>query len=160
MKMLFDLDHTLADSSHRERFIDGSLGHEHWDAFYSEEQVLMDRSIAPIVQICTDLWLSTEGVAPRHSIRFLTGRDERARKPTVQWLRTALSLGPFFVERNSHEWLLMRALDDYRPNDEYKASQIDALIEAGWVPDVAFDDDERMAAVLRDRGIAFLNVRR
>ena len=159
MRILFDLDHTLADSTHRERFVDGSLGYEHWDGFYSEEQVLLDAGIKPMVALCDSLWRRIGAGAPEHQIKFLTGRDERARAPTVKWLRTQMHLGPFFTERNSDEWLLMRALDDRRQNSDYKAAQIDRLISDGWTPDMVFDDEESLAPVLAERRITFLQVR-
>jgi hypothetical protein len=82
--VIFDIDGTIADCSHR---IDHANAKD-WDKFHS----LADEDMV-IVNIA-DLMINLSAIAP---IILLTGRPERYRYKTMEWLKRA-SLDGFYEE--------------------------------------------------------------
>jgi phosphoglycolate phosphatase-like HAD superfamily hydrolase len=72
---VFDLDGTLADSSHRQRFLERRP--RDWDAFFAAAPA--DPPLAEGVALALRSGQDCEVV-------YLTGRPERCRKDTVAWL--------------------------------------------------------------------------
>ncbi|MEU7057285.1 hypothetical protein [Streptomyces sp. NPDC046197] len=118
---VFDLDNTLADTAHRQRFLERRP--RDWDAFFAA---------AP-----ADPPLE-EGVAlVRHSaaeceVVYLTGRPERCRRDTLDWLAVhGLPEGRLHMRRN----------DDRRPARRTKVEVLRRLARDREIRAVV-DDDE------------------
>ncbi|MFH9609441.1 hypothetical protein [Streptomyces sp. NPDC017448] len=118
---VFDLDGTLADTAHRQHFLEGPR--RDWAGFFAAAP---DDPPLP------------EGVRMAHAsaeecaIVYLTGRPERCRRSTVRWLsRHGLPEGE----------LLMRRNDDRRPARRTKLDVLRRLGRSGRVR-VLVDDDE------------------
>ncbi|MFI1164586.1 hypothetical protein ACH4UM_13395 [Streptomyces sp. NPDC020801] len=72
---VFDLDNTLADTAHRQRFLERRP--RDWDAFFAAAP--KDPPIAEGVRLALDSARECEVV-------YLTGRPERCRRDTLDWL--------------------------------------------------------------------------
>jgi hypothetical protein len=124
-----DIDGTVADNKHRVHHIERPTKEERdWDSFYDPARVMQDACIAAAVLPIKDL-------AGRRGIRFyfLTGRPERLRQVTQDWLLKYFDL---------REEILMRGDTDWRKAETYKEDSI------RWASTpneemLFIDDDER-----------------
>ncbi|WP_299531862.1 hypothetical protein [uncultured Streptomyces sp.] len=92
---VFDLDGTLADTAHRQHFLEGAR--RDWDGFFSAASD--DPPLAEGVRRAVES-------APECEVVYLTGRPERCRRDTLDWLaRHGLPGGEVHMRRN----------DDRRP---------------------------------------------
>jgi phosphoglycolate phosphatase-like HAD superfamily hydrolase len=139
--IIFDIDGTLADNSHRQHLIKEAG----WDAFFDECD--KDQPIKHIQHVIYAL----EGQG-RSQIIFVTGRPERVREKTRVWLDDCYG---FYPDRES---LLMRADGDHRPDHVVKEEILDRLIQDGRKPDMVFDDRNEVVKMWRRRGIPCLQV--
>lgn len=151
MKVVFDIDGTLAD--HKERLFNAGphpgrtnlLAYRHYiDTLVKD--IDKDAPLEAMRELATALWLG--GL----EICYLTGRDERLRKDTTEWL-------------NDHGFpvapLYMRPALDYDSTPvAIKTKIIDQVINPDHEPALMFDDDgesDCREAYLA-RGFTFLQV--
>ncbi|WNI20853.1 hypothetical protein [Streptomyces sp. ITFR-16] len=118
---VFDLDGTLADTAHRQHFIEGSR--RDWAGFFAA--AVDDPPLAEGVRLALES-------AEECEVVYLTGRPERCRKDTVAWL-TAQGLpgGRLHMRRN----------DDRRPARRTKLEILQRL-GRGRAVRMLVDDDE------------------
>nr|WP_179436348.1 HAD family acid phosphatase [Streptomyces sp. Ag82_O1-15] len=118
---VFDLDGTLADSAHRQRFLERKP--RDWDAFFAAAP--QDPPLAEGVAL---VLRSTEEC----EVVYLTGRPERCRRDTVEWLAAqGLPEGRVWMRRN----------DDRRPARHTKLDVLRRLARDREIH-VLVDDDE------------------
>ncbi|MGA5198494.1 LNS2 domain-containing protein [Streptomyces exfoliatus] len=87
---VFDLDNTLAATAHRQHFLERRP--KDWDAFFAAapDDPPLDEGIA----LCREAALECD-------IVYLTGRPERCRRDTLDWLAAhRLPEGPVHMRRN------------------------------------------------------------
>lgn len=155
--VIFDIDGTLADATHRLHLIKDPTFWVHlaeakpltpdWESFLSDEQVARD---TPILHTWRILWaLMDTGYRPL----FITGRSETSREMTWDWLnRHDRSFD------HNYNRLFMRAKGDRRPSHETKQ---DCLMEArsqGYNPTLVFEDRADDAAMWRRNGLLCMHV--
>ncbi len=118
---VFDLDNTLADTAHRQRFLESRP--RNWDAFFAAAP--QDPPIAEGVALAVESARACEVV-------YLTGRPERCRRDTLEWL-AAHGL----PEGRVH----MRGDADRRPA---RFTKLETLRRLAWDREVrvVVDDDE------------------
>jgi len=134
--VVFDVDGTLADVTHRLPL----LMSKDWDAFFAA-----CGGDAPIHQGLAAL-LSFYNAG--HEIELWTGRPERVREKTEQWL--ALHAWPV------RGWTLrMRADGDHRPDHEVKPEY---LKQCPRRPFLIFEDRASMVQEWRSRGLTCYQV--
>lgn len=136
MKIVFDIDGTLADCSHRLHFIQQTP--LDWENFYAACPA--DKPIRHMVDLAGQL-------AIYNQIECWTGRPERIRPQTERWLLGYLG--------RSVSLLRMRADDDHRPDYEVKA---DYLTQSIIPPAVIFEDRNQVVDMFRERGIRVCQV--
>lgn len=135
---VFDIDGTLADLSHRLKWIQGEK--KNWNKFY--EEVEKDEVIEPIANVFRTLSLCLmNGV----KVICITGRPERTRVATLQWFENKVGVKPLE--------LYMRKNHDYRPDVEIKKEWVEKLRETGYLIQLAFEDRDRVVKMYRDLGI-------
>lgn len=118
---VFDLDNTLADTAHRQRFLERRP--RDWDAFFAAAP-----ADPPIPEGVT---LALES-AKECEVVYLTGRPERCRRDTVAWLAAqGLPEGRLHMRRN----------DDRRPARRTKLEILRRLARTREIR-VFVDDDE------------------
>ncbi|MFC8564401.1 hypothetical protein ACFUIW_01350 [Streptomyces sp. NPDC057245] len=118
---VFDLDNTLADTAHRQRFLERRP--RDWDAFFAAAP--HDPPLAPGVEL-------VRASAAECEIVYLTGRPERCRRDTLDWLAAhGLPDGPLHMRGNA----------DRRPARRTKLEILRRLARTREVR-VLVDDDE------------------
>lgn len=137
MDIIFDIDGTLADCSHRLHFIQSKP--KNWKAFFDGME--HDVPIEPTITVAQSLYASY------NEIIFCTGRPESHRKQTRMWLAQRLG-----------EWadgcrLFMRAKDDRRPDYEVKEEMLQKIRDCNLDPKVAFEDRDQVVDMWRRNGL-------
>jgi hypothetical protein len=132
---VLDIDATLADVRHRLHHL--ARRPKDWDAFFAAAPA--DQPLPEGVEIANTL-------ATDHEIVYLTGRPERTRRDTEEWLsRYGLPSGR----------LLMRRDSDRRPSAVMKLGRLRRLAADRSVA-ILVDDDVAVCAAAQSAGFAVL----
>lgn len=137
MKIVFDLDGTLANIEHRLHFINGPK--KDWPAFF--RACVHDVPIPPLVQLCQQLILAG------NRVEIWSGRSDMVYAETVAWLSRHLNRHAI-----GYAALRMRKDGDYRADQIVKAEWLEAMSHNEW-PDLVFDDRKRVVDMWRAHGI-------
>lgn len=136
--ILFDLDGTLADNSHRQRLLSGKK--KDWDAFFDAQDDDLPNS--PIVTLYIALI-----EAERFDVIVVTARPERYRKRTEGW---------FAKHGIPLKRMLMRADGDRRKDEIIKKEMLAQLEQEGSQPLFVVDDRAGVVEMWRGEGITCL----
>ena len=142
MNFVFDLDSTLADNEHRQHFLASEP--RDWDSFYAEAP--KDIPNIEIVNLAIALYQAG------HHIEIWTGRSDKYRRSTRQWLDE---------NHIPYHTLRMRQSGDERKDYEVKGGWLDIAEEHENSiprPNIIFDDRSRSIAYFRERGYTALQV--
>jgi hypothetical protein len=132
----------LADNHHRVHHVKSKP--KNWPAY--DAAIPDDTAIWPMAETFRALRLAG------YDIIFVTGRSERSRKDTVEWLDEN-------DLHNSFSKVYMRPDGDYRSDDIVKCEILDQIIkEYGFKPDIWFDDRPRVVRAIRARGVFVVDV--
>lgn len=141
--IIFDLDDTLADTSHRQCILDQEFEEEKrtekWDKFF--EACDKDKPKTEVIEILN--CMAREG----HRIEIWTGRSDMVLEKTKKWLDQYIGSDISFILR-------MREQGDFR-HDTYIKAQ---WIEQAGRPDLVFDDRTSVVEWWRSLGITCLQV--
>lgn len=135
---VFDLDGTLADSGHRQHFLERKP--RDWSAFFAAAP--QDPPLAEGVELCQE-------AAQECEVMYLTGRPERCRRDTVAWLvEQGLPEGRIFMRRN----------DDRRPA---RHTKLEILRRLGGDREIRMlvDDDELVCDAAERAGFTVVRAR-
>ncbi|MFJ2261499.1 hypothetical protein ACIOKD_24695 [Streptomyces sp. NPDC087844] len=135
---VFDLDGTLADTAHRQRFLEQKP--RNWDAFFAAAP--HDPPLAEGVALALEH-------AEECEVLYLTGRPERCRKDTVAWIAAqGLPGGRVRMRRN----------DDRRPARRTKLQILRELARDRAIR-VFVDDDELVCEDAERAGFTVVRAR-
>ncbi|MEV7320107.1 hypothetical protein [Streptomyces sp. NPDC093970] len=135
---VFDIDNTLADTAHRQRFLDSRP--RDWDAFFAA---------APDDPPLAEGVARALASAAECEIVYLTGRPERCRRDTLDWLAAhGLPEGRLHMRRGG----------DRRPARQTKLEILGRLAERREVR-VLVDDDELVCDAAERAGFAVVRAR-
>ncbi|MGV9889196.1 phosphatase domain-containing protein [Streptomyces sp. NPDC003395] len=135
---VFDLDNTLADTAHRQRFLQRRP--KDWDAFFAAAP--QDPPLAEGVALAVESARECEVV-------YLTGRPERCRSDTLDWLAAhGLPEGRVYMRRD----------DDRRPARRTKLDTLRRLARSREIR-VLVDDDELVCDDAEREGFTVLRAR-
>jgi hypothetical protein len=143
MLFIFDIDGTIADLTHRLRFIQQEP--PAWDVFYAAAGD--DKPIFEVITVARAL--SSAG----HTIVYSTGRSEDIRGITVAWLlKYRLPLGLVF----------MRKSRDHRDDNVVKSELLDTIMHH-YGEDLTgyggvFEDRQQVVDMYRARGLKVFQV--
>lgn len=142
MFVVFDLDGTLADCEHRVHHIEGDnkSSEKNWDAFY--DACSDDSPIIATLSVMRAL------IKAGHDIAIWTGRSDRVRKDTLQWL--GRNLGPPATEIE----LVMRRAGDFTSDIELKRKWMNDYGK----PELVFEDRESVVEMWREEGVRCFQV--
>lgn len=161
MDIVFDIDGTLADATHRIHFIkdmahwtspEGKLPRPNWEAFLASDQIARDSAIPQTWKVLRSL------LADGNRIVFITGRPERERETTYNWL-TDLSCpirAPAVLEMDFRsQWpvIFMRKDGDRRASSAVKLEGLQAAHAEGYRPKLVFEDRADDTAMWRRNGL-------
>ncbi|MFD7974837.1 hypothetical protein [Streptomyces sp. NPDC059071] len=135
---VFDLDNTLASTAHRQHFLERRP--RDWDGFFAAAPE--DPPLAEGVALC----LRT---AQERDVVYLTGRPERCRRDTLDWLAAhGLPEGPVHMRRHR----------DFRPARQTKVDVLRRLERERGVH-VLVDDDEMVCDAAEAAGFTVVRAR-
>jgi phosphoglycolate phosphatase-like HAD superfamily hydrolase len=134
MRIVFDLDGTLANLEHRLPLIKNKP--KDWPGFF--RACVMDKPIPHMCAVYRALFMAG------HQIEIWSGRSDVVRKETEAWLERHGLQG--------YTALRMRQDGDYRADNIVKAEWLAELGKDNW-PAIVFDDRDRVVAMWRSHGI-------
>ena len=141
MLICFDIDGTLANIEHRLGYVRSKP--KNWKAF--DAGIPNDKVNYPVASVFWSL------ANPNNEVVLASGRNERSRQATVDWLRKH--------SLDNYAKLYMRKADDFRSDDIVKQEILDEIIaDYGRKPDMVFDDRPRVVNMWRDAGIFVFDV--
>ena len=141
MLICFDIDGTLANIEHRLDYVRSKP--KNWKAF--DAGIPNDKVNEPVAEVFDAM------VMGGHTVILASGRNERSRIATQDWLRkNGFSM---------YQKLYMRKADDFRGDDIVKQEILDQIVtDYGKKPDMVFDDRPRVVRMWRDNDIFVFNV--
>lgn len=139
MDIIFDIDGTLADITHRRHFVTNKP--KDWPAF--QKAAHMDKPNGPVCILARSLR------AMCHRIILCSGRGEQERPVTEAWLEE---------HQITYDGLYMRAEKDYRGDDVIKEELYQRILADGFRPEIVFDDRDRVVALWRRLGLVCCQV--
>jgi len=141
MLVVFDIDGTLANIEHRLDYVRSKP--KNWKAF--DAGIPNDKVNEPVAEVFDAM------VMGGHTVILASGRNERSRIATQDWLRkNGFSM---------YQKLYMRKAEDFRSDDIVKQEILDEIIaDYGKKPDMVFDDRPRVVKMWRDNGIFVFDV--
>lgn len=165
MDVVFDIDGTLADATHRLHFIndmqhwaqpEGKLPRPDWESFLADEHVGKDE---PIPQTWKLMHLLLKEGNTR--VIFITGRKESTRAMTEKWLTTKCKVrAPAVSYMELRAWpnspcprVYMRADGDRRPSYVSKEENLQRARADGFNPTLVFEDRADDTAMWRRNGL-------
>lgn len=138
MFVVFDLDGTIADTSHRSKYLDGTMGKKDWRGFYAA--CVNDAAHTHVLRVL--FALESSGCR----VEIWSGRSKEVEAETIQWLADH-GLG--------HIPIKMREDGDYTPDDVLKR---DWLLQTTPRPDLIFDDRKKVVDMWRAEGVPCFQV--
>lgn len=138
--VIFDIDGTLADLSHRLHHIKRQP--IDWDSFFAE--CVNDTPIQPIHDLAHLV------VAQDYKLILVSCRSDKVRQETETWLAT---------HGVPYQELHMRKEGDYRQDTIVKSELLDAILAAGNEIAFVVDDRPSVVAMWRSRGLTCLQCR-
>lgn len=147
MKVIFDLDGTLCDISHRLHHIKGEK--KDYDAFHA---ACVDDVPKPEIAKVLAALASQEGEGwdgKKWEVEIWSGRSDIVRKETERWLLINVALLTSYIK------LKMRPHGDHTPDHKLKRKW---LHEATVKPDLVFEDRQRVVDMWREEGITCCQV--
>lgn len=138
MRVFIDLDGTVADCSHRERFLtDQKLSNnQRWANFFNPTLIGQDKPMEGMETINRIL------TSPEHDVVFLTARPERTTEATKSWLAKHLTN----FNGDEHP-VISRPNGNFTPAGTWKASVLD---QYGADPFMLIDNDKSVRSAVAD----------
>ena len=168
MNIVFDLDGTLADTTHRLEKLGDDPSDKEWEEYH--HACMGDPTFEHVVNVFRCL---RGRYISRNVIEIWTGRGEgagrRVRNLTLHWLRTHICLG--FVDYETAKYfkppggriddivVRMRPHKDNRPDFKIKREWLEESIEQGNPPDLVFEDRDQVVRMWREHDIPCFQVK-
>ena len=142
--VIFDLDGTIFDPSHRLHHLDGE---KDWKSFH--DAMDNDPTFEPVAELARILHRASISGCGIDAVLLVTARhdDPKYRRMTEEAL--VLHDIPYHA-------LYMRANDDTRPDHVVKAEILERILDEGYEPILAIDDRPSITAMWREHGITAL----
>lgn len=151
--IVFDLDGTLADGTHREHHLREDP--KDWDSYFAACGA--DSVIDPIMMIFDALWAEAQDfdnasmpAITRRDVQVWTGRIEQYRQETLDWFATHYGYVP--------KTLLMRETTDRTADDVLKRKWLHEARARGDEVILVFEDRQRVVDMWRAEGIVCCQV--
>lgn len=138
--IIFDIDGTLADLTHRLHLIKQDT--PDWDAFH------LSCAADEVIQPTATVYQILQKYMDKCSFILCTGRSEVARDLTETWLR---------IHALNSDHLMMRREGDHRPDTEVKREML-ATIRGFFDPVLVFEDRASVVEMWREEGLKCFQV--
>lgn len=151
--VVFDLDGTLCDVSHRRHFV--AKKPKNWSAFFAG--LVDDPPVENVVNLCQHFIHQSCNGKSRVRVVFCSGRGEEYRAETEEWLNEHVwSFGDGTLRWRPRLDLRMRPAKDNRPDDIIKKEMLDQLRAEGHDIWFVVDDRQRVVNMWRANGVTVL----
>lgn len=134
--VVFDIDGTLADVTHRQHFVKGKK--KNWHGF--NQAMINDTPNTAIVALYKALW-------DKYYLIIASGRADNYRSQTEEWFKK------WQIPVNE---IHMRNFGDYRADDIIKEEILHQLQNKGYQIQFVVDDRDSVVAMWRKNGITCL----
>ena len=163
MDIIFDIDGTVLDISHRLRFIKQKP--KDWKSFRDPKQKRWDEPRIEIINIGSALQRDSST-----RLIFASGRSESERLDTIRSLSRWFLLDGWQKIKDedlgeiASSWnfptlpLYMRQENDYRKDTIVKAEMLQQMRRDGYNPVMAFDDRPSVVRMWREQGLTVADV--
>jgi uncharacterized HAD superfamily protein len=142
MDYIFDIDDTLSNSNHRAHWISKDNPNKNWGTYYS--LLIEDSPIDAVVEILQCLYEAG------HRIILCTGRPEKYRNLTVQWLeKYKIPANDLFMRQTSESGLR---------NAQAKQIMFERIKTAGYSPAAVFEDNPLSVEMWKNCGLTVLQI--
>lgn len=141
--IIIDIDGTLSDPSHRLHHLDGEV--KDWTSFH--DGMTDDPAMDAVVWLARLLDEGSREFSNDYYILIVTARHEDYREHTIEWLRK---------HNISYNDLYMRMNNDFRPDHLVKADILNQILDDGYEPFLAIDDQPTVIDMWRSFGITAL----
>lgn len=131
--IIVDIDGTLADCEHRRHHVTAKP--KDWKKFF--DAMTEDGLVTSVAKVVSLL-------APEHDVLLVTGRSEEYRHQTLAWLSRHLV---------GFDRLLMRPVNDQRPDDIVKLEIYEREIKGNYNVLFVLDDRAKVVAMWRAQGL-------
>lgn len=139
---IFDIDGTIADLTHRLRYVLCSDDAKDWDKFY--KACYNDRPIPDVIQLLKRI----DGSGAE--IIFVTGRSEICHDETITWINRFVGIKEYSV--------FMRKKNDHREDAELKKEIYEKNIQGKHVVLGVFEDRKQCVDMWRGLGLTCYQV--
>jgi predicted kinase len=142
--VIFDMDGTLSDPSHRVHHLDGE---KDWKAFHGAMgDDAPNEGVVALARILKRAAVEGLGI---DAVLVVTARHDAPEyeRMTREWLE---------LHDVPYDRLYMRREDDTRPDHVVKAEILQRILDEGYEPILAIDDRDSTVAMWRDHGITTL----
>ena len=138
MNVVFDLDGTLADGSHRLHYLNGST--KDWEGFY--RAVFDDVPIRETIDVCNNLWQTD------NHVEIWTHRPESIKAETKEWL-----------EKHNVNYYRLRMREDSDDRDAVTLKEEwYKFTPPEYKPNVVFEDRPANIEMFRKHGVRVYQV--
>lgn len=146
--VVFDIDNTLADNSHRNHFV--ANGKKDWKGFFGA----MSQDVpVPAVRLLYNLVRQYRSKLPEElqhlDVVICSARPDNYKRETEKWLLDHVGI---------YEWLFMRQRNDFRRDDIIKEQILDFELLTRYNVEFVADDRDQVVAMWRRRGIPCFQV--
>ena len=142
--IIFDLDGTICDDSHRQKILIDNAGHLtdiHWHTYHNDCD--KDEPFHGICELMQLLWEDNE-------IILLTGRDNAFRFKTVRWLNK---------HNLRYDQIYMRPDGHYISSAEFKKTTYENIIKPYYHVKMVFEDRTCVVNMWRSLGLICLQTK-
>lgn len=151
--IIFDIDGTLADISHRRHFVAGNRGD--WKSFFESMSQDKPTDVCLLAEIVAEYkgYLVDYANEGDFALFICSGRPEEYREITETWLQKYV---PSLFSRSIA--LLMRQTGDYRPDTTVKREMLQGIRGQGYEPRLVVDDRPSVISMWKSEGLTVLEV--
>lgn len=142
MDYIFDIDDTLSNSAHRAHWISKDNPAKSWSTYYN--LLVDDVPIAPVVTILQNLYDCG------HRIVLCTGRPEKYRDNTVEWLQK--------YDIPAHDLFMRQPTEAFVRNAQAKQIMFERIKTAGYSPIAVFEDNPLSVEMWKSCGLTVLQI--
>ncbi len=116
--ILCDIDGTIANNDHRQHFLEGK---KDWDGFFSE--LINDKPIFPIINKVIEEHNTGKDIV------FLTGRPEKYRSLTTEWLKKYFDFEIRLLMRKKNDRRNKLIIKKELVEEQFKYNEIKLIID-------------------------------
>ena len=116
--ILCDIDGTIANNDHRQHFLEGK---KDWDGFFSE--LINDKPIFPIINKVIEEHNTGKDIV------FLTGRPEKYRSLTTEWLKKYFDFEIRLLMRKKNDRRNKLIIKEELVEEQFKYNEIKLIID-------------------------------